>query len=83
MEFEQWRKYQVKLVFRETYKGRPLKPGLKERDGEIIDVEYGWTMDDDEKYPGEVALIPVERMSFEKEDLYWIASGDVEVIKEI
>lgn len=74
-------RFRIKL--RKTYQGRELKPSMELIDGKIMLFEASWLMDDDDKYPGEWVMTPVE----ESEDrtimlrdvgIAWIASGDLE-----
>jgi len=68
----------VKL--RHEYAGRPLRTDCKQFDGHTLEFRYGWTMDDDDLYPGEIAWIPVDNDVLGV--ITWFAGGDLEVISE-
>lgn len=73
----------VRVNQRATYKGRPLKPSANAISGEEVLMEVMWMMDDDDPYPGEWALSPVDdaiRHRFYDHHVGWVASGDVEFL---
>jgi hypothetical protein len=84
MEFEHGR-YIGTIQLRETHKGLPLKPKVKDvLDGKTMEFTYCWTCEPDEKYAGECAMEPSvcnkddsDRELFREADILWIASGDV------
>ena len=57
--------------------GLPVKPEAEKYDGKVFEFTYGWTMDEGDTYPGEVAyMLPMEE-DYKESDLLWIASGDL------
>lgn len=62
---------------RPEYRGRPPKDTARSIDGKTHHFRYGWTMDDDDTYPGEVAWI-ADRLGWPEDAPGWIAGGDLE-----
>lgn len=52
-----------------------LKPDANLKDGDIIKVCWGWLMDKDDSFPGQVAFLQPRG--------YWIPEEDLILIKEI
>ena len=85
MKFEHGGNYLGTITMRETHRGMPLKPKVKEvLDGRTMVFSYCWTCEDDEKYPGECAMEPnvmikdnPDRDLFRMAGIAWVASGDV------
>ena len=74
-----YNKYKISL--RKDYNERPIKSGFEILDGKVMELMTLWKMEDDDPYPGEVALgQPKEGTEadklFEQLDVGWIASGD-------
>lgn len=73
----------VRCIFkpRETYKGRPLKAGVKKLAGAEMLLQAMWQCEADENYPGEFALEGADdatKALLRSADIGWVASGDVE-----
>lgn len=56
--------------------GREVRPEAEQTDGRVYLFGYGWMMEDDDPYPGEVAMIP-EDPTYPADAPHWIASGDL------
>ncbi len=56
--------------------GREVKPEVEEVDGKTYLFRFGWRMNNDDPYPGEVAWI-AEDLSYPRAAPVWIASGDL------
>ena len=56
--------------------GLHVKPEAEAIDGKTYNFIFGWTMDKNDKYPGEVAYIPRDP-SYPVDAPIWIASGDL------
>lgn len=56
--------------------GRDVRPGAEQLDGRVFVFIYGWMMEDDDPYPGEVAMIP-DDPTYPVGAPHWIASGDL------
>lgn len=81
---ELFKEYECRVVPRESYKSRPLKESINDFRGQTVNLRAGWIMDEDEKYPNEYAMLTVPDIDFFfRTKIPWIASGDVEIIKEI
>lgn len=86
MEIELHSVYKCKIAFRKIYKGRTLKKNLEELNGRIFELQAGWICQGDEHYPGEFAMISIDRETseiFVNYGIGWIASGDLEIIEEV
>jgi len=68
----------ARVKLRETYKGRPIKAEAKQFAGRTLDFRYGWVMDDEDPYPGEIAWIPVDNEIGNV--IGWFAGGDLEEV---
>ena len=86
MKFDHGGEYLGMITMRETHRGMPIKPGVKEvLDGKTMVFTYCWVCEDDEKYPGECAMDPSvmkgydspDNLLFREAGITWIASGDV------
>jgi hypothetical protein len=83
-----WEKLRFRPVLcqlqpRESWQGQPIKELVRPYIGATVLLTVAWREEDDEKYPGEYALIPADDGSkdiFEKMGITWIASGDVQLI---
>lgn len=75
IDFEQHKIDPIKCIFapREEFDGRALLPELREHIGETVYLVASWQMDDQDKYPGEWALVAKGGLIFGRT---WIASGD-------
>lgn len=83
---EVFKMYECRINIRETYKDRPTKPEVDKLNGQIFTLEALWKMNKKDPYPGEIALFPypyAEKEIFVKYGLGWIASGDVEILKQV
>lgn len=82
MEIQQFALYRVRLAPRETYKGRPQKPGMSALAGREMVLSAMWLMDENDPYPGEWALGDTgkTRELESAAGIPWVASGDVEII---
>lgn len=56
---------------------RAIKPEAEQVDGKIFWFVYGWSIDDEDPYPGEVAWCPRDE-TYPKDAPLWLASGDLE-----
>lgn len=60
----------------------PVKPEAEPLDGRELDLMYGWVMDEDDPYPGEVAWLLLSdeqlRRGLPETVPIWVASGDLE-----
>lgn len=56
--------------------GRLVRANAEQLDGKIFNFEPGYTMDDEDPYPGECAMIP-DDPNYPKDAPWWIASGDL------
>ena len=73
---------------RATVRTRPVNPhnGGEPKasswctDGRVFNFMFGWRMDDDDPYPGEIAWIPDDE-TYPAAGPLWIASGDLEVLE--
>lgn len=78
-----WQPYELArgiVRLRESFNGRALKPGMEILDGREFAFRVSFQMGDDDKYPGECALIPGDSDTadaFDDAGIAWIASGDV------
>lgn len=67
--------------------GKPLRHELRALIGKRFVMRSVWTQADDDKYPGEMALMPADKGSideFNKVRFFgWIASGDFSGLTEI
>lgn len=81
------KKYKCRVKLRETHNGHPLKPLVKNIDGKVLMFECMWKCEDDEKYPNEYAMGPLDFEETRKElhavHITWLASGDLEIIEEL
>ena len=59
--------------------GRGVKVEAESVDGKTYHFRYGWEMNDDDPYPGEVAWI-ADDSNYPKDAPIWIASGDMEPV---
>lgn len=59
------------------YEGRPIIHELLQYRGAVLKCRYGWSMDDDDPYPGEYAIISAADVEPWPFDRQWIASGDL------
>ena len=77
--------YNCRINPRPSYNGRGLKESVELFKGKIMLLTCMWLMDEDDKYPGEYALLPTSEEDiklFYHADMTWIASGDIEVLGE-
>lgn len=67
------------------HNGGKVKPEAKALDGYTGDFMFCWHMDEDDPYPGEIAFAPVEQRGegWPNDAPAWIASGDMELIKNL
>ncbi len=83
---EQYTKYTCVVRQRKEYKDRPLRESCEILEGiKLEGMLASWLMDEDDPYPGEFAMCPTRRVEMEifaKAEVYWIASGDLEVKNE-
>jgi len=79
MKLEQFKKYKCKIKLRKTYKGQALKSEAIPHNAKVLVFFCDYLMDDEDKYPNEFVMTPVERLV----GLSWIASGDLKIIKEV
>lgn len=56
--------------------GREVKPSVEQIDGKTYQFRLGWTMDDNDPYPGEEAWIAHDE-TYPHNAPVWIASGDL------
>ena len=56
---------------------RDVRPEVEQVDGKVFMFSYGWLMDNDDPYPGEVAWLP-DDTNYPVSAPTWIASGDLE-----
>jgi len=56
--------------------GKEVKPGAEQLDGKTFAFRYGWEMDEDDKYPGEIAWI-ADDTQWPDDAPVWIAGGDL------
>lgn len=83
---QQFKVYECRINIRESYNDRPIKPDVDKLNGQTFQLEALWTMGKGDPYPGEIALFPDKREEkeiFVKHGLSWIASGDVELLKQV
>lgn len=83
---QQFKVYECRINIRETHNGRECKPGVQALNDQVFTLEVLWKMGKDDPYPGEYALFPDKREEkeiFVKHGLSWIASGDVELLKQV
>lgn len=66
---------------RMTHNGRSLREGMLEMTGTELELTALWEMGEADPYPGEWALSTKEGGRPVLCDVYWVASGDVEVIE--
>jgi len=74
--------YKIKL--RETFEGRELEQHTALLNDKIVRLGTLWTQDDNDPYPGESALGPVDligQMLFHVANITWLSSGDTETGK--
>ena len=74
MEIEALKKYKAKVNYHRTDDLRDNVPP----NGEIIEVEAYWLMDEDDNFPGEWAFQPRDRKYG-----YWLPQRDLEIIEKI
>lgn len=55
---------------------RPVRPESEAIDTRTYTFRYGWLMDDDDSYPGEVAWIASDP-AYPRDAPVWVASGDL------
>ena len=60
---------------------RPVRPEAEQIDGQTFYFSYGWKMEADESYPGEIAWIARDT-AYPIEAPTWIASGDLVAIAQ-
>lgn len=78
--FERLRTYAATIRLRRDL-GRAVRPDCEAMDGLRVTVQAGWRMDEDDKYPGEWAMLfPSTQRGF---PVHWIASGDLTDIEEL
>lgn len=61
--------------------GREVRPEAEQTDGNVYRFTPGWTMGEDDPYPGEIAMIP-EDPAYPPDAPHWVASGDLEAMKK-
>ena len=54
-----------------------VRPNAEQIDGRTYRFRYGWVMDEDDPYPGEVAFLP-DDPAYPDDGPTWVASGDLE-----
>lgn len=54
-----------------------VRPHAEAIDGRVFEFVYGYHMDDEDRYPGEIAWYP-EDVAYPKGAPVWIASGDLQ-----
>lgn len=55
---------------------RGVRPESEQIDGKTYGFTFGWTMSEDDPYPGEDAWIPADP-AYPRNAPHWIASGDL------
>jgi len=78
MEILEQGTYQIQI--REEHNGRLVRPYMRHLNGVTLELRCIGTQGQDEKYPGEYMLEPVNQLGvklFQEYTLMWIASGDV------
>lgn len=60
--------------------GLEVRPNAEQIDGQVYRFTRGWLMEEDDPYPGEVAMIP-EDPAYPADAPNWIASGDLEQVE--
>jgi len=62
--------------------GMTVKPEAEQLDGKVYGFRFGWVQDDEDRYPGESAMLPNDP-NWPEDAPVWISSGDLlEVIDE-
>ncbi len=62
--------------------GKEVRPEAEQIDGKTYRFRYGWTMDDGDPYPGEIAALP-DDPNYPKDAPPWIAMGDLSPNAEV
>lgn len=59
--------------------GRDVRPNAEQLDGKVFEFTASWVIEDNEAYPGEMAMISRDP-NYPKDAPPWIASGDMEKV---
>lgn len=66
----------MKVAPRRNLAGKALRPETDLIDGKIFEFRAGWTQDENDPYPGEIAYIPTGN-DYPRGAPVWVSEGDL------